>query len=119
MLSAAKSVFEQRLKPQGQASENPLVPFLTAPGRLQQDTPLAFDELIQRCPPGTAAMDLIRAMSKRRDIFRQNKEGTHFCIKPRVKCQDWGAVNPYMDPTKVQPKSTQLASSPAPKREEV
>jgi len=100
MLTAAKSIFEERLKPQGQAADDPLVQFLTVPGRAPHDTPLPFEEILRRCPPGTAKADLIRCMSKRRDVFRQNLDGSLFCIRPRAKCKDWAAVNPYLDPTR-------------------
>lgn len=97
MLVAAKAIFEERLRPQGRAAEDPLAQFLTAPGRLPSDTPMSFVELLSRCPPGTEPTDLIRMMSKRRDAFRQNSAGTQFCVKPRTACRDWGPVNPYLD----------------------
>lgn len=101
MLEAAKAIFEERIKPQGQSTEDPLVQFLIAPGRLPPDTPLPFSEILKNCPPGTQPAELIKNMSKRRDLFRQNPAGTQFCVKPRVKCRDWVAVNPYFDARKV------------------
>eukprot|EP00927_Polykrikos_kofoidii_P042582 TRINITY_DN36594_c0_g1_i1.p1 TRINITY_DN36594_c0_g1~~TRINITY_DN36594_c0_g1_i1.p1 ORF type:complete len:1807 (-),score=407.54 TRINITY_DN36594_c0_g1_i1:19-4635(-) len=101
MLVAAKSIFQERLRPQGQFAEDPLAQFLTAAGRLPTDVPLTFDDILRRCPPGTAPADLIKTMSKRRDTFRQNPEGTRFCAKPRVKCRDWSAVNPYLNAAKL------------------
>lgn len=100
MLVAAKAIFEERIKPQGQNTEDPLVLFLTSPGRLPADTPLQFAEILKSCPPGTKPADLIRTMSKRRDQFRQNSAGTEFCVKPKFKCKDWPAVNPYLNPMK-------------------
>lgn len=110
MLSAAKTIFEERLKPVGSAAEDPLAQFLAGQGRLPADTGVPFEEVLRHCPPGTLPMDLIRTMSKRRDIFRQDPSGKLFCVRPRARCRDWPAVNPYVDPTK--PKAAQ-ASSPA------
>mmetsp|Transcript_12442 Transcript_12442/g.33558 ORF Transcript_12442/g.33558 Transcript_12442/m.33558 type:complete len:649 (-) Transcript_12442:84-2030(-) len=101
MLTAAKRIFGERIRPQGQVAEDPLLQFLLAPGRLPADTPMAFYDILQRCPPGTTPVDLIRTMSRRRDSFRQDAKGSQFCVKPRATCRDWGAVNPYLDPTKL------------------
>eukprot|EP00928_Gymnodinium_smaydae_P026696 TRINITY_DN20889_c0_g1_i1.p1 TRINITY_DN20889_c0_g1~~TRINITY_DN20889_c0_g1_i1.p1 ORF type:complete len:543 (-),score=86.02 TRINITY_DN20889_c0_g1_i1:136-1764(-) len=100
MLTAAKSVFEERLRPQSQAADDPLAIFLSKEGRLPWDTPLPFADILKRCPPGTQPTDVVRTMSKRPDLFRQGTTGKLFCIKPRLKCQDWKAVNPYLDPSK-------------------
>merc|ERR1712216_129049 len=70
-LAAAKTVFEQRLKPQGSAIEEPLFAYLSMPGRVPCDTPLPFSEFLRRCPPGTTKTELIRAMSKQDKVFRQ------------------------------------------------
>eukprot|EP00421_Protoceratium_reticulatum_P037739 CAMPEP_0168487626 /NCGR_PEP_ID=MMETSP0228-20121227/67738_1 /TAXON_ID=133427 /ORGANISM="Protoceratium reticulatum, Strain CCCM 535 (=CCMP 1889)" /LENGTH=119 /DNA_ID=CAMNT_0008504259 /DNA_START=1 /DNA_END=357 /DNA_ORIENTATION=- len=97
MLQAARSIFEERLRPQTQ-TEEPLVQFLTAPNRLPPDTPMPFADILTRCPPGTQPGDLVKFMSKRRDLFRQDTSGKLFCVRPRAKCRDWPAVNPYLDP---------------------
>merc|ERR1719491_1567336 len=97
MLNVAKTIFAERLVPQGQAAEDPLAQFLSQPGRGPPDTPTPFSELLKHCPPGTQPMDLIRTMSKRRDVFRQDGAGLQFCVRPRAKCKDWQAVNPYTD----------------------
>jgi len=110
MLAAAKSIFEERLKPQGQVVEDPLAQFLMSPGRFPPDTPLPFNDVLKKCPPGTAPMDVVRSMSKRRDAFRQDAAGKLFCVKPRVKCKDWGAVNPYLDPTRPMPSGPAASS---------
>jgi len=101
MLSKARLIFEEKMKPLGQAAEDPLTIFLTQPGRLPADSPIHFTELISRCPPGTTVVELVRVMAKKRDLFRQDSTGKMFCVRPRVKCKDWGAVNPYADPTAV------------------
>merc|ERR1719188_2293042 len=87
MLNVAKQIFEERLRPQGQAAEDPLAQFLAQPGRIPPDTPLPFVELLSHCPPGTEPMELVRTMSKRRDVFRQDPSGALFCVRPRAKCR--------------------------------
>lgn len=115
MLVAARAIFEERLKPLGQAAEDPLAQFLVAPGRLPPDTPLPFDEILKRCPPGTQPSDLVRTMSKRRDSFRQDPSGKLFCVKPRARCSSWAAVNPYLNPLKPSPSAAPMqAASRAP-----
>mmetsp|Transcript_121391 Transcript_121391/g.388121 ORF Transcript_121391/g.388121 Transcript_121391/m.388121 type:complete len:576 (-) Transcript_121391:15-1742(-) len=99
MLTVAKQIFEERLRPMGQAAEDPLAQFLAQPGRIPPDTPMPFAELLSRCPPGTEPMELVRTMAKRRDVYRQDASGSLFCVRPRGRCKDWGAVNPYADPT--------------------
>jgi len=109
MLVAAKAIFEERLKPSGQAAEDALAQFLTAPNRLPPDTPLPFAEILKHCPPGTQPADVVKTMSKRRDSFRQDPTGRLFCVKPRGRCGKWAAVNPYLNPLSPAP-----SASPAP-----
>merc|ERR1712039_432723 len=99
MLSAAKAIFEERLKVESKTGEDPLVAFLTNEGRLPADTGISFEEILSKCPPGTKPSDLVQSMAKRRDMFRQDSTGLQFCIRPRARCKDWAAVNPYLDPT--------------------
>lgn len=113
MLSAAKCIFEERLKPVGNAAEDPLAQFLAGQGRLPADTGVPFEQVLKHCPPGTLPMDLIRTMSKRRDIFRQDPSGSLFCVRPRARCRDWPAVNPYVDPTKPKPAQSSTLINPS------
>jgi len=102
VLKAAKKYFESKMRPAAQVSEDPLAHFLSQPGRVPHDTPLPFLDLLSKCPPGTGAADLVRSMSRRRDLFRQEETAdgaTWFCVRPRTHCKDWGAVNPYMTPS--------------------
>eukprot|EP00747_Dinoflagellata_sp_TGD_P111707 gnl/TRDRNA2_/TRDRNA2_171280_c1_seq2.p1 gnl/TRDRNA2_/TRDRNA2_171280_c1~~gnl/TRDRNA2_/TRDRNA2_171280_c1_seq2.p1 ORF type:complete len:457 (-),score=124.75 gnl/TRDRNA2_/TRDRNA2_171280_c1_seq2:147-1517(-) len=101
MLVAAKDIFEERIKPQGQAAEDPLVAFLSTGDRAPADTPLKFSEILTRCPPGTEPKELVNTMSRRKDVFRQSADGTLFCVRPRQRCKDFMPVNPYLNPAKL------------------
>ena len=46
---SAKAIFEERLRPQGAAAEDPLAQFITAAGRVPADTPMSFVELLGKC----------------------------------------------------------------------
>eukprot|EP00929_Paragymnodinium_shiwhaense_P053335 TRINITY_DN26689_c0_g1_i1.p1 TRINITY_DN26689_c0_g1~~TRINITY_DN26689_c0_g1_i1.p1 ORF type:complete len:1715 (-),score=543.17 TRINITY_DN26689_c0_g1_i1:425-5569(-) len=111
MLENAKAIFEERMKPMSAANEDFLGQFLTAPGRLPADTPMTFEEILKNCPPPTSPSMLIKTMSRRRDTFKQQPGGVMFCVRPRVKCKDWGAVNPYLDPTKLKAQEGRMAAT--------
>merc|ERR1711920_783064 len=94
------AVYENKVKPTEKVTDDEsMVAFLTKEGRLPADSPIAFDDILSKCPPGTKPVDLVRIMAKRRDVFRQDPTGLQFCVKPKVLCRDWAAVNPYLDPS--------------------
>lgn len=58
--------------------------------RCLADQPVQFDHLLALCPKGTTVRQLIQAMAKEPQEFRQSWEGIEFCVKPvNSRCVDW------------------------------
>mmetsp|Transcript_11266 Transcript_11266/g.35533 ORF Transcript_11266/g.35533 Transcript_11266/m.35533 type:complete len:1542 (-) Transcript_11266:15-4640(-) len=67
--------------------------------RCPADEPLNFETLLAVCPAKTSAHQLIQAMAKDPQEFRQNWNGSEFCVRPmNSRCVDWLPVQTTTPP---------------------
>merc|ERR1712060_213193 len=50
--------------------------------RSPADVPVQFERLLAVCPKSTTVKQLVQAMAKEPQEFRQNWDGSEFCVRP-------------------------------------